>query len=125
MADDDSQQLAERSDQEKWQAAHDKLQTLLDDTNAAFDNARTDAQRNALDAIADETSTALTILNRQDIQSNTAALEAAEEPMQSSIDSLNHLKVELAAVAAGFAEAAAVVDGIEEAVDDVSSFFGL
>jgi hypothetical protein len=108
--------------QAAWQAAHDSLQALEDESNEAYDEAKTQAQRDILDALSDPIEAALTALNQEDMESRTLAFSAAAADLKAPLAQLSTLKDQLNAVAAGFAKAASVVSAIDAAVSDLSSY---
>ena len=112
-------------DEAKKLQAHQALQDLWDATNASYDAAASDAQRDKLDKIADTTTASLTELNRLDMQSRTADLNAAEEPLATCMAKLATLQSELNAISADFAKAAAICSGIDKAISDVSAVFAV
>ena len=116
---------AQPDPQAAWQAAHDSLQKALDEYESAYDEAKTDDQRNALDALADKAGEALTTLNQEDMASRTGSLQAGSADLQAAVDSLTALKKQLEAISGGFEKAADVVGAVDKAISDLSAFINL
>lgn len=108
-----------------WQDAHDALQLLKEQLDAAYEAAPNDKVGDAIDRRADAVDTALESMNQMDMAARTVALQAAAADLAQPLKDLAALKDALEAIAEDAKKAAAVLTQVDKLLGQVKSCFGI
>lgn len=108
-----------------WQSAHDALQLLKEQLDAACEKATSEKLIDAIDQRADEVDDALTAMNQMDMASRTVALTAAAADLTQQLKQLDALKASIDAIANDAKKAAAALTQVDQLLGQVKSSFGI
>jgi archaellum component FlaC len=103
----------------------DALQQLKESLSKQFGQIPAGPVSDMIDARLDKIDAALTALNQAEMASNTAAINAAAAAMTDPLKDLDKLKDQIGAISKDFAKAAQVINGIDQFVSGVTSYFGV
>jgi len=108
-----------------WQSAHDALQLLKEQLDAACEKATNEKLIDAIDQRADAVDDALTAMNQMDMASRRVALQAAAADLTKPLKQLDELKASIDAIANDAKKAAAALGQVDALVGQVKSCFGI
>ena len=108
-----------------WQNAHDTLQLLKEQLDAAYDAAPNDKVGDAIDRRADDVDDALTAMDQMDMAARTVALQAAAADLAQPLKDLAALKEALVAIANDAKKAATVLAQVDKILGQVKTCFGI
>jgi hypothetical protein len=116
MADDDALSIPQ---------GLDALQQLKESLSQQFGQIPAGQVSDMIDARLDKIDDALTALNHADMASRTVAIIAGAAAMTDPLKDLNALKDEIESIGTDFSKAAEVIDGVDQFVAGVTSYFGV
>jgi hypothetical protein len=103
----------------------DALQQLKESLSKQFGQIPAGPVSDMIDARLDKIDAALTALNKAEMASHTPAISAGAAAMTDPLKDLDALKNEIQSISKDFAKAAVVINGIDQFVSGVTSFFGV
>ena len=103
----------------------DALQELKESLSKQYGQVPAGPVSDMIDARLDKIDAALTALNRADMSSRTVAINAAAAAMTDPLKDLDKLKDQIGAISKDFANAAQVMNGVDQFVSGVTSYFGI
>lgn len=108
-----------------WQQAHDALQALKEQLDAACTDATDSSICDEIDQRADAVDDALTAMNQQDMASRTVQIQAAAADLVKPLKELDQLKAKIEAIGNDMKKAVAALAKVDQIVSGVKTCFGL
>lgn len=106
-----------------WQQAHDALQTLEGQLQAAYNQAQSNDIRTAIDTRLDAIDAALKSLNQLDMESRTIALNAAADTATTALNQLGSLKAQIQSITQDMGKATQVLNGVDKLLSAIKTYF--